>query len=101
MQTDTNPVKLLGRADIREPAPVSDMTLNRWLRDGKFPAPIMMIGRQRFWSAADIAAWQAGRRDWPLDPNAAARREQAKPLISALHRRHAAKKGHASPLVAA
>jgi hypothetical protein len=74
---------------------VSDVTLLRWLRDRLFPAPAVVIGIQRYWRAADIAEWQAGRRDWPADPNADARRQKVRHLLDALHRRHAARKAAA------
>lgn len=48
--------KLLTRGCLREFIPVSDMTLFRWIRDGKFPRPIMM-SRQRYWKVSEVNAW--------------------------------------------
>ena len=42
---------------------ISAMTVWRWLRDEelKFPRPIRINGR-RFWSLAELEAWEASRR---------------------------------------
>jgi len=58
------------------PADVSRMTLSRWMRRGVFPSPAETIEGRRYWSAADVAAWERGKRSgWPPDAGAAARRD--------------------------
>ena len=107
MPLDTSPVPLVSRAALRPlTGNVTDMSLSRWMRAGKFPKPVGVLGGQRHWRAPEVAAWQNGCRDWrdSPDPSAAARSERAKHLIDMLHKRHAARraeKERASPLVAA
>jgi len=35
----------------------SDMTLWRWIRDKKFPAPARKFNGRRFWRAGDVRQW--------------------------------------------
>ena len=48
--------QLISRAELRNFVNVSDMCLWRWLRAGKFPAPVY-IGTRRFWRSTDLARW--------------------------------------------
>lgn len=41
--------------------PVSRATLFRWVRDGKFPAPVHLGEKVRAWKAQDIRDWMQGR----------------------------------------
>ncbi|MBW7968617.1 hypothetical protein [Bradyrhizobium sp. BR 10289] len=57
-----SPSKLyLSAAQVRQRyGNISDMTLWRWLKNNSFPAPRKINGR-RYWDAADLDAWDAGR----------------------------------------
>jgi predicted DNA-binding transcriptional regulator AlpA len=48
--------RLISRAELRQFIDISDMSLWRWLRAGKFPPPVY-IGARRFWKATAIAHW--------------------------------------------
>ena len=39
---------------------IAPRTLNQWVKDGFFPAPVY-IGRRAFWAAAVVEAWIAAR----------------------------------------
>ncbi|PZP53769.1 MAG: hypothetical protein DI595_02395 [Agrobacterium fabrum] len=56
MPNTTTPCILLDSAAIKKVAPVSNMTLWRWMRDGKFPSPLKVAGRN-FWKSDEIEAW--------------------------------------------
>jgi prophage regulatory protein len=59
-QTDT-PDRLIDRRAVLERVPVSAETLHRWIRDGRFPAPIKLAGLRRLaWRECDVAAWIRG-----------------------------------------
>ena len=45
---------------------LSDMTLWRLLRSGKFPRPALVLNRRRLWRLSDIRAFEASHR--PPDP---------------------------------
>lgn len=47
---------LLSTSDVQKIAPVSNVTLWRWVRDGKFPAPIQ-VAKNNFWRSDEIGAW--------------------------------------------
>jgi prophage regulatory protein len=51
------PDSLLSIQHIRSIINVSDVTLFRWIRGGKFPAPAKRMNRVRYWKAADIQQW--------------------------------------------
>jgi len=56
--------RYVGRAEMRERYPVSDMTIWRWMRDPKisFPAPIKLGKNGRnYWWLPDLDAWDASR----------------------------------------
>ncbi|RWO21832.1 MAG: AlpA family phage regulatory protein [Mesorhizobium sp.] len=42
--------------DVKKLAPVSDMTLWRWIKAGAFPKPIKITSRN-YWRADEITAW--------------------------------------------
>ena len=43
---------------------ISDMTLWRWIDQGKFPKPVIANrGCHRLWRVSDIAAWQEANRE--------------------------------------
>ncbi len=43
---------------------ISDVTLWRWVKARKFPAPIRLGStRSLFWARAEIEAWEAARRE--------------------------------------
>lgn len=52
--------RLLTREMLREIVPISDMGLWRWLRAGKFPAPIKFNGRN-YWRASEVQSWIESR----------------------------------------
>jgi len=41
--------------------PVSQATLKRWVRAGKFPAPIKLSENVSAWKEADVRAWVDAR----------------------------------------
>ena len=45
---------------LRNVVNVSDVTLFRWIRDGKFPKPAKRMNRIRYWKVADIQQWLTG-----------------------------------------
>ena len=47
---------LLSTSDVQKIAPVSNVTLWRWVRDGKFPAPIQ-VAKNNFWRSDEVGAW--------------------------------------------
>ncbi len=47
---------LLSTSDVQKIAPVSNVTLWRWVRDGKFPAPIQ-VSKNNFWRSDEVGAW--------------------------------------------
>ncbi|MBB3592641.1 putative DNA-binding transcriptional regulator AlpA [Rhizobium sp. BK529] len=47
---------LLSASDVQKIAPVSNVTLWRWVRDGKFPAPIR-VAKNNFWRSDEVGAW--------------------------------------------
>lgn len=48
---------LLPIQHIRMLLQVSDPTVWRWVRDGKFPQPVKRINRIRYWRAGDVKRW--------------------------------------------
>ncbi|WP_287345287.1 AlpA family phage regulatory protein [Mesorhizobium sp.] len=52
---ETRPT-LLNGMDVKKLAPVSDMTLWRWIKAGAFPKPIKITSRN-YWRADEITAW--------------------------------------------
>jgi predicted DNA-binding transcriptional regulator AlpA len=61
----TTDQRYIGREELREFIPVSDMTIWRWMRDPKvaFPTPAKLGANGRnFWWMPSIREWQA-RRD--------------------------------------
>lgn len=65
---------LLTRGMLGDIIPVSDMGLWRWLRAGKFPAPIKFNGRN-YWRASEVQAW--------IDARAANRATEKAAAVSA------------------
>jgi len=55
-------VRLSSRA-LQERFQISDRTVDRWLADPRlnFPRPVLTINRRRFWSRAEIVAWERAR----------------------------------------
>lgn len=43
--------------------PVSQATIWRWVRSGKFPKPFTMGERCTVWGKADVDGWLAAQRD--------------------------------------
>ena len=57
MPIDTS-LKVLRRADVLELLGIRPVTLYRWVKDGKFPAPMHLgAGRIIAWRKADVEAW--------------------------------------------
>ena len=49
------------RHDLEKLLKVSPATIYRWIKKGKFPAPIHLGANMVRWKASDIEAWIAGR----------------------------------------
>lgn len=47
---------LLSTSNVQKIAPVSNVTLWRWVRDGKFPAPIQ-VAKNNSWRSGEVGAW--------------------------------------------
>jgi predicted DNA-binding transcriptional regulator AlpA len=66
MKTHLNPMnsallnkgseRLLPRRELRSLIPVSDMTIWRWERDGRFPHHLLINGRN-YWRLSEIRNW--------------------------------------------
>jgi predicted DNA-binding transcriptional regulator AlpA len=48
--------RLLPRRELRGLVPVSDMTIWRWERDGRFPRHLLINGRN-YWRLSELRAW--------------------------------------------
>jgi hypothetical protein len=102
MTAQDKPV-LVSRLGLNEFTDASDPTINRWMKAGKFPAPITEINGRRFWNRDHLLEWSGGRTfGWSgVDAGFAERQRQAEKRTEALRAWHAARKGRASPLAAA
>ncbi len=49
----SKPVELVCRKQVLAALGVTQNTLRRWIRIGKFPAPALILGRQR-WYKSDV-----------------------------------------------
>lgn len=49
--------KLASRPGQMGLVPVCPATIWRWVKDGKFPAPIRLSGRVTAWEVAKVDAW--------------------------------------------
>ena len=49
--------KLVGYKQLREVYGWPKRTIQDWLRDGKFPKPLDLPGRENYWAVDDIVAW--------------------------------------------
>lgn len=59
MESDSKPRRLLRRPAVCELMGVSPSTLERMIRSGRFPAPVVISQRTRGWFADVVAAKQA------------------------------------------
>ena len=50
------PIEMLTRSDVARALQVTERTVSTWVRKGRFPAPAMVLGRQR-WRAEDVTAY--------------------------------------------
>jgi predicted DNA-binding transcriptional regulator AlpA len=48
--------RLLPRRELRRLVPVSDMTIWRWERDGRFPRHLLINGRN-YWRLSELRDW--------------------------------------------
>jgi predicted DNA-binding transcriptional regulator AlpA len=48
--------RLINRRQLRKLVPVSDMTIWRWEKAGRFPRHVSINGRN-YWRLAEILAW--------------------------------------------
>ncbi len=53
------PIYLISREVKHREGGISDTTLWRWIRAGRFPAPVYTPGGHRRWLLSDIQAWEA------------------------------------------
>lgn len=54
----TEPDRLLPMREVLDRVPVSPSTIARWVRAGRFPAPVKLAGlRRAAWREAEIVAW--------------------------------------------
>ena len=56
-----NSERLLPRRELRTLVPVSDMTIWRWERDGKFPQHLSVNGRN-YWLLSEVRTWMTEQR---------------------------------------
>lgn len=54
------PDRILTRAELKRIVPVSDMTLWRWERDGKFPKRIVLARNKVGWRFSSVMLWLDG-----------------------------------------
>lgn len=66
-------VRLIGRADLPQKTGLSQTTIVRLRKTGKFPAHVQLSPRRVVWIEADLDAWLRGRRATSLDSHEAAR----------------------------
>lgn len=50
------PGVLVGRREIRQMVAISDMSIWRWIRQGLFPRPMKIHGRN-YWLKSELDAW--------------------------------------------
>lgn len=60
--------KYLSTAQVLQNLGVSKQTLWRWVRVGKFPAPVKLSERRIAWRERDVRAWEASRAPVPYAP---------------------------------
>ncbi|MGV8856898.1 MAG: helix-turn-helix transcriptional regulator [Devosia sp.] len=51
-------IQLLPASEVRRLAPISTVTRWRWVKEGLFPKPIKLAGRN-YWRHDEIQAWLA------------------------------------------
>ncbi|MEX3812128.1 helix-turn-helix transcriptional regulator [Paraburkholderia sp. BR13439] len=51
------PTGLVRRSQFKGIVPVSDATIWRWVKDGRFPQPLRVSPRLRLWNVADLREW--------------------------------------------
>jgi predicted DNA-binding transcriptional regulator AlpA len=56
-----NDEQLLTRRLLRKVVPVSDMTIWRWERDGRFPRHLIVNGRN-YWLLSEVRTWLANQQ---------------------------------------
>lgn len=61
----TEDERLLTRRLLRKLVPVSDMTIWRWERDGRFPQHLTVNGRN-YWLHSEVVAWLANQQRGPV-----------------------------------
>lgn len=54
--TDHTELDLVGTAEVKRRIPMSDATLWRWIRAGRFPKPLKIVGKN-FWRSDELNAW--------------------------------------------
>ncbi|AOJ70296.1 phage transcriptional regulator AlpA [Burkholderia pseudomallei] len=54
--------KLLRLVGVLDTVGVKKTTLYRWIREGKFPAPVQLGARSVGWRATDVQQWVESRQ---------------------------------------
>ncbi|KGX50824.1 prophage CP4-57 regulatory family protein [Burkholderia pseudomallei TSV44] len=54
--------KLLRLVGVLDTVGVKKTTLYRWIREGKFPAPVQLGARSVAWRATDVQQWVESRQ---------------------------------------
>ncbi|MPV69211.1 helix-turn-helix transcriptional regulator [Burkholderia sp. BE17] len=54
--------KLLRLVGVLDTVGVKKTTLYRWIREGKFPAPVQLGSRSVGWRATDVQQWVESRQ---------------------------------------
>lgn len=54
VQSNTQYVSL---SDVIHFIPAARSTIGKWIRDGRFPAPLPLPSRRRLWYRSEISAW--------------------------------------------
>lgn len=52
---------LLRRDEVLKRVGISETTLYRWMKEGRFPQPVQLGPRAVAWPESDLREWQEGR----------------------------------------
>jgi len=73
--------RLLTQRDVCDLLRITYPTLYRWLKDGRFPAPVNGRGRKLLWSPGAVEEWMNARSPVPISVPAKSERQKAREFI--------------------